>query len=157
MGIGPEIPAHLLPSTSASKPAPPPPSKDDGGNDSDASSDYAPDLPPELLSSRQAPSKPIAGPQLPPHLTRPSRREPSPESEEDFGPAPLPPPVGVSREDDNDGARAFLEREERQREKERLEKEKGEGKLQREEWMLVPPKEMDLMSSKTTQLSIVRV
>lgn len=56
----------------------------------------------------------------------------------------------MSREDDNDGARAFLEREERQREKERLEKEKGEGKLQREEWMLVPPKEMDLMSSKST-------
>lgn len=63
----------------------------------------------------------------------------------------------MSREDDNDGARAFLEREERQREKERLEKEKGEGKLQREEWMLVPPKEMDLMSSKSTQLSIVPV
>lgn len=57
----------------------------------------------------------------------------------------------MSGGDDNDGARAFLEREERQRERERLEKEKGEGKLQREEWMLVPPKEMDLMSSASNR------
>ncbi|GAA5940664.1 GPALPP motifs-containing protein 1 [Sporobolomyces koalae] len=175
MAIGPEIPAHLLNSTSSTTepelPAPVPSTEDD------SDSDYAPDLPPELLEARQQQqasgganlNKVVAGPQLPPHLasrssatdhyapTTSSRLEQNEEgSDEDYGPGPLPPPAGFgagSNHDDNEGARAFLEREERQKERERQERELANAKPKREEWMLVPPKEMDLMSSiDTTKL-----
>lgn len=63
--------------------------------------------------------------------------------DEDDSVGPMPLPAGANYED-NDGARLFREREEREKEKERQAKE-GK-KLQREEWMLVPPKEMDLLS-----------
>jgi hypothetical protein len=56
----------------------------------------------------------------------------------------MPLPAGAQAEE-NEGARMFREREERQAEKERKEREAA-GKPKREEWMLVPPKEMDLMS-----------
>lgn len=58
---------------------------------------------------------------------------------------PLPAGVSYGHDDMNEGARLFKEREEREKEKERLERE-GKGKMKREEWMLVPPKEMDLMA-----------
>ncbi|GAA5897525.1 GPALPP motifs-containing protein 1 [Sporobolomyces salmoneus] len=167
MGIGPEIPAHLLPQAQASTSAEGTRKEEvggAGGGEEDSDSDYTPDLPPELLKARREPqastsssastSKVVAGPQLPPHLlasssSRPSPSRPDSDSEEDFGPGPLPPPAGVSNDDGlNEGARAFLEREERQREKERKEREEaGNKKMKREEWMLVPPKEMDLMST----------
>jgi hypothetical protein len=56
----------------------------------------------------------------------------------------MPLPAGYAIEE-NDGARLFREREEREAERKRKEVE-GKGKMKREEWMLVPPKEMDLMS-----------
>ncbi|GAA6003844.1 hypothetical protein JCM10207_006432 [Rhodosporidiobolus poonsookiae] len=124
-----------------------------------------PTLPPPVAG----PSKPSIGPALPPHLAnRRAASPPSTSSSSSIGPAlppgysrraaddsddddafgPMPLPAGVSF-DDNDGARQFKEREERLAEKERKEKE-GKGKPQREEWMLVPPKEMDLLSSMDT-------
>ena len=57
----------------------------------------------------------------------------------------MPLPAGYAPSSvDEDGARAFKEREERARDKERAARE--DNKPKREEWMLVPPKEMDLMS-----------
>ncbi|GAA5876850.1 hypothetical protein JCM16303_006308 [Sporobolomyces ruberrimus] len=166
MGIGPEIPPHLLGPAAAGPSLPPPVPPTTAKREevtSDSDSDYAPDLPPDFVKpppSNPIPStsssKPIAGPQLPPHLLSRSSQPPSrpasdSEEEEDYGPGPLPPPAGTSLSssyDTNDGARAFLEREEREREKERKEKEARENKkMVREEWMLVPPKEMNLMSS----------
>ncbi|GAA6038421.1 hypothetical protein JCM8097_007640 [Rhodosporidiobolus ruineniae] len=161
--------APPAPSSSSTAAAPPPPAHDTTGNDSD-SDDYGPSLPPDLEPHHTAapvagPSKPSIGPSLPPHLAA-RQRSPSPgpapalgpsrppaayrpaedSDDDDFGPMPLP--AGVQFED-NDGARQFREREERQAEKERKERE-GAGKPKREEWMLVPPKEMDLLSSMDT-------
>ncbi|GAA5823792.1 hypothetical protein JCM11251_003295 [Rhodosporidiobolus azoricus] len=153
--------------------AAPPPADEDDSDD-----DYGPSLPPDLVKPTVAgptlpppvagPSRPSIGPTLPPHLS--GGRSPSPpqssssrqvagpsfpppqpygaadDSDDDFGPMPLP--EGVTYEE-NDGARLFREREERQAEKERKERE-GAGKPKREEWMLVPPKEMDLLSSMDT-------
>ncbi|GAA5963401.1 hypothetical protein JCM3765_003056 [Sporobolomyces pararoseus] len=171
MGIGPEIPAHLLRGgggdpISGSSVISEENKQGKEEEEGDSDSDYTPDLPPELLKARNQPSsssastsKVIAGPQLPPHLigSRPplaqDSKSDSEEEEEDFGPGPLPPPASSSiptnsYHDMNEGTRDFLEREERQRERERIEKENSSNKkLQREEWMLVPPKEMDLMSS----------
>jgi hypothetical protein len=64
----------------------------------------------------------------------------------------MPLPAGVQVEE-NEGARMFREREERQAEKERKERE-GAGKPKREDWMLVPPKEMDLMSCSFPSLIV---
>ena len=60
----------------------------------------------------------------------------------------MPLPAGHKVEEESEGARLFREREEREKEKLRKEQE-GKGKLVREEWMLVPPKEMDLLSSES--------
>ena len=140
---------------------PPPPPADDDSDD-----DFGPSLPPDLAEARRAgpvagpslPTKTVLGPSLPPGFAPPSapRRE-TPlsaayldDDDDSFGPMPLP--AGM-KADDNDGARAFREREEREAEKRRKEA-AGKGKPQREEWMLVPPKEMDLMSSACRFLSL---
>ncbi|GAA6011167.1 hypothetical protein JCM11491_006745 [Sporobolomyces phaffii] len=170
MGIGPELPPHLVPDRGS----PPPPvpttttTTTTREDDEDSDSDYTPDLPPDFVrptsATGPAPAKVVAGPQLPPHLVssssshaparpppRQSRSDEDDDDDDDIGPGPLPPPAGFGSnagDDGNDGARAFLEREARQRDRERIERERlANKKMQREEWMLVPPKEMDLMSS----------
>lgn len=121
----------------------------------------------------------VAGPQLPPHLARstpaaaagPSRGLPTlgptlppphgaaqysavpydpgddaaDDSDGEVG--PLPAPVGQLADND-DGVQLFREREERERRKQQEEAE--DKKPKREEWMLVPPKEMDLLSCEWT-------
>ncbi|GAA5859381.1 hypothetical protein JCM1840_004589 [Sporobolomyces johnsonii] len=161
--IGPALP----PSVSAGPAPPPPPSAPRPGSDDDSDDDFGPSLPPELLEQRQraavaghslpaaagpSSNRVTAGPQLPPHLASSSRRSPSPprpraydSDDDDFGPMPLPAGYRPAS-DDNEGARLFKEREEREAERIRKEKE-GAGKPKREEWMLVPPQEMDLLSS----------
>ncbi|GAA5889191.1 hypothetical protein JCM6882_000671 [Rhodosporidiobolus microsporus] len=162
-------PASAGPSAGPHLPTAPPADEDDSDDD------YGPALPPDLVKGPVAgptlpppvagPSKASIGPQLPPHLAGgrpspppapssrpiagPSRPPPAyaaDDSDDDFGPMPLPAGVAV---DENDGARQFREREEREAERERKARE-GDGKPKREEWMLVPPKEMDLLSSMDT-------
>lgn len=174
---GPQLPPSFsgpqLPSSTTIGPSFPPPSTTTTTkNDSDSEDDYGPSLPPEF----QRPA-PVAGPSLPFNNkvvqgpTMPSNYFPSPstssssrpiisnkkketplsntysddESEDDFGPMPLP--SGYEIKEESEGVKSFREREEREIEKKRKELE-GKGKPKREEWMLVPPKDVDLMSSK---------
>ncbi|KAM0756213.1 hypothetical protein T439DRAFT_376450 [Meredithblackwellia eburnea MCA 4105] len=170
--IGPSLPTATVSTAGPQLPTagpqlPPGPAKhdDDGDDDDDSDDDFGPALPPDLVQARQSnPHKqPVAGPSFPPTASSsravqgpalppgfaPPPRDESDDDDDDFGPMPLPAGVSI---DDNDGARQFREREEREREKRRREAE-GDGKPKREEWMLVPPKEMDLMSSiDTTKL-----
>ncbi|GAA5891163.1 hypothetical protein JCM8208_002522 [Rhodotorula glutinis] len=167
------LPASSSSSSARAAPAPalapaaaPPP-------DSDSDDDFGPSLPPDLAQERKD-RPPAAGPQLPPHLAGPSSRPPpaGPQLPPHLAAAragPSRPPYGADQEDDDDddsvgpmplpagyapssvdedGARAFKEREERARDKERAARQ--DNKPKREEWMLVPPKEMDLMSSLDT-------
>jgi len=91
------------------------------------------------------PGFPRAGPSEP----RRSRETPlsaaySDDSDDGFGPMPLP--AGMSHDEgESAGARLFREREEREKEKDRIAKE-NEGKLVRDEWMLVPPENMGLLA-----------
>lgn len=155
--IGPSIPSTLQAGPSA-------PASTATVADDDSDDDFGPALPPDLAQARQAgPSRPL-GPSLPRSTyspppragpTMPTKRETplsaaySDDSDNDFGPMPLPAGVQAGQHDVNEGARLFKEREEREKEKERRERE-DKGKLKREEWMLVPPKEMDLMSSESS-------
>ncbi|KAM0790613.1 hypothetical protein ACM66B_004477 [Microbotryomycetes sp. NB124-2] len=102
----------------------------------------------------------VLGPSLPPPpgatADRPassSKRETplsnmySDDSDDGEGPGPMPlPQDSSSARDDNDGVRQFKEREQREQERRRRE-EADKGKIKREEWMLVPPKELDLAKS----------
>ncbi|KAI5480887.1 hypothetical protein MNV49_006696 [Pseudohyphozyma bogoriensis] len=153
---GPQLPPHLAASLAASAPA---------EDDDDSDDDFGPSLPPDMVDAHKAravagpqlPEKKVMGPMMPPGFDagaggdEPPRKRETPlsnlysDDDDDFGPMPLP--AGYRVEDDT-GVRAFREREEREQEKRRLQEEgEGKGKLQREEWMLVPPKEMDLLSS----------
>ena len=80
----------------------------------------------------------MAAPSRPPYGTADDGED---DSDGEVG--PLPPPVG-QQVDDDAGVRLFREREERERRKQQEEAENKKPK--REEWMLVPPKEMDLLS-----------
>ncbi|BGP34083.1 hypothetical protein JCM10296v2_005898 [Rhodotorula toruloides] len=124
------------------------------------SAQAGPQLPPHLAARRRASPSPPVGPSRPPGMVGGTAVVMDPygdfavygpaSDDEDDSVGPMPLPAGASN-DDNDGARLFREREEREKEKERQAKE--DKKLQREEWMLVPPKEMDLLSSiDTTKL-----
>lgn len=161
------------PSASSSVgPAPPPPRADDSDDD-DYGPALPPELAAERVSKGPVagpslpegvagPSRPpaaaAAGPQLPPHLAQAragpsvgpalppgysSRRAYDDEDDDDDAVGPMPLPAGYTV-DDNEGARQFREREER--EKEQAKRDKEDKKVKREEWMLVPPKEMDLLS-----------
>lgn len=68
----------------------------------------------------------------------------SDDEDDSFGPMPL---AAGYREAENEGVRLFREREEREEEKRRKEKE-GKGKMKREEWMMLPPEDKDLATSK---------
>ncbi|GAA5863726.1 hypothetical protein JCM3774_001229 [Rhodotorula dairenensis] len=120
-----------------------------------------PQLPPHLARSTPAtvagPSRapPTLGPTLPPsqgtagrsHTRHGTIDDAGDDDDSDGEVGPLPPPVG-HQADDDDGVRLFREREERERRKQ--EEEAVDKKPKREEWMLVPPKEMDLLSSMDT-------
>ena len=66
------------------------------------------------------------------------------DDDDSFGPMPLAEGYRVV---ENEGVRLVREREEREEEKRRKAAE-GKGKMVREEWMLVPPKEVSLLSSE---------
>ncbi|KAG2340302.1 hypothetical protein BDR05DRAFT_890106 [Suillus weaverae] len=138
--IGPQIPAHLLPTVASVE-------------DSDEDDDYTPALPPDLAASRTAgpslsskselntppPKRQYVGPSLPG-----SQAPYDDDSDSDVGPQPLPAAY-ASRIKGKSGVEEFLEREERRR---KLQEEASKPKkLQREEWMLVPPKSGDLLAS----------
>lgn len=120
-----------------------------------------PALPPELMAARKQPAdagaskgavKASIGPSLPPGFQRnrsaspPSRRPayPAEDSDDEAGPMPAPAAGVPSAGLENEGVTAIREREERAAEKERLERENKKPK--REEWMLLPPKEGDIMA-----------
>ncbi|GAA5961917.1 hypothetical protein JCM8115_001609 [Rhodotorula mucilaginosa] len=180
MTIGPQLPPHLAQSREPNADAeagPAAPPRDDDGDEDDFGPALPPDMQQDrkrLSHAEQSPTA-VAGPQLPPHLahttpavcgpslptlgpTLPPRRAVGPsrppygtaedgEDDSDGEVGPLPPPVG-QQVDDDAGVRLFREREERERRKQQEEAENKKPK--REEWMLVPPKEMDLLSSMDT-------
>ncbi|KAK4056988.1 hypothetical protein OIO90_001888 [Microbotryomycetes sp. JL221] len=144
--------------------------------DTDSDDDFGPALPPDMMQARQQPLTSVQedsgrlsvvagramphsssargsalGPSLPPSTSHSSRKETplsnmySEDSDDDYGPGPMPMAPGQAI-DDNDGARQFREREQRLADKARREAE-DKAKPKREEWMLVPPKELDLMKS----------
>ncbi|KAG9310277.1 hypothetical protein JVU11DRAFT_9395 [Chiua virens] len=167
--IGPQVPAHLLPTVSVTN---------DNAAESDED-DYTPALPPELAvargnkptgpssSTHPAPT-PLAGPSTPrspstsprprrvigpalqsgPSHSRHGARSDSEDSDTDVGPQPLPAHVlaaATSRSGALSGVEEFLEREARRRQN--VEEAAQPKKLVREAWMLVPPKAGDLLSS----------
>lgn len=121
---------------------------------SDSDDDFMPALPPSIpKTTTTATSKksngPI-GPSLPAGFRRPSSSAESSDIEQEDFAGPIPLPSYISRDDvggETEGVRALREREIRQAEKDRLEKESKV--LKREEWMLVPPKELDLPASES--------
>ncbi|KAA1085465.1 hypothetical protein PGT21_008040 [Puccinia graminis f. sp. tritici] len=147
---GPSSPPHLrakpngsVPSESKAKPSP-------DGSDSDSESEdaFMPSLPPKFLPTK--PPKTI-GPTLPPgfvisdSLNDQDDDDDEEEDERVAGPAPLPAHLASTVGLQNEGVVALKEREERQKESERIERESK--LLKREEWMLLPPKELDLQAT----------
>ncbi|KAF8588507.1 hypothetical protein K439DRAFT_638557 [Ramaria rubella] len=135
---GPQLPPHL-----ASKP--PADNDDDDEDDEDA---YTPALPPDLPAPRRtlAPSLPTQRPHV--HANAPTRPAPrtsgytSSDSDE-VGPMPLPP--GAQASNGDDAVREFEAREERRRKA--AEEARAPKKLEREEWMLVPPSSTGVLGS----------
>ncbi|GAA98926.1 uncharacterized protein L969DRAFT_88972 [Mixia osmundae IAM 14324] len=123
--------------------------------------DWAPALPPHLASkatttaSATAETRKPLGPSLPPHLAQERaialHRELAQDEGEDgsdddeAGPMPLASDQMTHEEEATDGVSEFLAREERERK--RLEEEGKEKKLQRDEWMIVPPKEISMLAA----------
>ncbi|EGN92959.1 hypothetical protein SERLA73DRAFT_190333 [Serpula lacrymans var. lacrymans S7.3] len=121
--------------------------------------DYMPALPPDLLASRTAEpssstatSKRTVGPSLPPshpsysiHRSHEQSYTQDSDSDSDIGPRPLPSTYGSGHSSVGDGVREFIEREERRRKL--VEEAKLPKKLERDEWMLVPPTKGDLLGS----------
>ncbi|KAH9920322.1 uncharacterized protein B0H18DRAFT_881187 [Fomitopsis serialis] len=140
--IGPTIPTHLGSSARSTTPIPSR-MKSMGLQLEEEEEDYAPALPPDMIAAKapgaaQAPT----GPARPPHLA--SRRSAYDEDDEDddYGPTPLPSGFALR---EKSGVEEFLEREERR--KKQLEEASKPKALQREEWMLVPPSQSDLLGS----------
>lgn len=169
--IGPSIPANIGLAQTAGPQLPPSHSTNANATneDSDSDDDFSPSLPPDMLAARANPSsapvagpvfpfpststKKVLGPTLPPGFSSSSSSGPRRETplsnrylddDDDFGPQPVAP---GSRSGENEGVREFREREERELEKKRKETEAGKGKMKREEWMMVPPEDVDLLSS----------
>ncbi|KAH7912692.1 hypothetical protein BJ138DRAFT_1112154 [Hygrophoropsis aurantiaca] len=156
--IGPQIPAHLLPTAS-------------NNEEEEEDDDYTPALPPDLLATRTQPTSTSTStstppesesqPQPPRQLRQPTAATPQPprrtlgpsfpssnpddDSDDDVGPKPLPSWLVGEPETERSGVQEFLEREERLRLK--AEEDKKPKKPVRDEWMLVPPKKGDLLGS----------
>ncbi|KNE98810.1 hypothetical protein PSTG_07997 [Puccinia striiformis f. sp. tritici PST-78] len=142
---GPSYPPHSQDKSSApvpSGPKPNPPQQED--SDSDSEDDFMPSLPPNFQ-----PSKPKAaiGPTLPPGFVVSDDNHNEEEDDDDgvAGPAPLPTHLASKFALENEGVLALKDREERQKELDRIERESK--LLKREEWMLMPPKELDLQAT----------
>ncbi|KAI9620749.1 hypothetical protein H4Q26_013419 [Puccinia striiformis f. sp. tritici PST-130] len=104
-----------------------------------------PSLPPNFQ-----PSKPKAaiGPTLPPGFVVSDDNHNEEEDDDGVaGPAPLPAHLASKFALENEGVLALKDREERQKELDRIERESK--LLKREEWMLMPPKELDLQASQS--------
>ncbi|KAG1894752.1 uncharacterized protein F5891DRAFT_984775 [Suillus fuscotomentosus] len=120
---------------------------------SDEDEDYTSALPPDLTASRAArpslPSKSESNTPLPKrHYVGPSLPHSQALYDDgsylDVGPQPLPTAY-ASQIEEKSGVEEFLERDERRRQ---LQEETSKmKKLQREEWMLVPPQSGDLLAS----------
>jgi len=121
------------------------------------SDDFMPRLPPALSSTATTKpavvSRPI-GPSLPPGYRPPSPTTlPDPDfhnndddQEDVAGPVPLPAHLAASSSSShNEGVQALHDREQRLQELERIQQENQRPK--RDEWMLLPPKELDLQAS----------
>ncbi|KAH9850625.1 hypothetical protein C2E23DRAFT_834741 [Lenzites betulinus] len=141
--IGPDIPAHILGSSSSRK--------DEDNSDDAGSASIGPQIPlhltglcagtpPDLAAARASTAKKVLGPTLPPFMAGPRYEEE--EDDDDVGPRPLPPGYA---EEEKDGVQEFLEREERRRKQ--IEEASKPKKPKREEWMLVPPSSSDLLAS----------
>ncbi|KAF9007939.1 hypothetical protein BDQ17DRAFT_1350292 [Cyathus striatus] len=143
--IGPQIPAHLLSNLMEAK-------GDDDGDDDD---DYVPQLPPELAAKRATKESSMPPPFTPASSTRrpmgptlpsyaptydPNTYYEQEDDDDDVGPKPLP--AGMQHQE-TDAVKEFIEREERR--KKQLEEAQNPKKLQRDEWMLVPPSSSDLL------------
>ncbi|KAF5340569.1 hypothetical protein D9611_007467 [Ephemerocybe angulata] len=143
-GIGPAIPAHLLGSSSR---------RDEAEHKSTM-------LPPPLPPSRGPPPRPAteAGPSAGPKVMGPTLPNYGPtynpstfnnieddddDSDDDVGPKPLP--AGMKHEE-SDAVKEFLEREERMRKAREAAAAKSNAP-KREEWMLVPPSNSDLLGN----------
>ncbi|GJJ09390.1 hypothetical protein Clacol_003612 [Clathrus columnatus] len=81
-------------------------------------------------------------PDLPPDLKRPNNQEEEEPSDDEIGPKPI---KVRGNEEDDDPVREFMERESRR--KKAQEEEAKPQKLQREEWMLVPPSSSNIFGS----------
>ncbi|KAJ7592783.1 hypothetical protein C8J56DRAFT_778987 [Mycena floridula] len=132
-GIGPQLPPHLLQSTTEPE-------------EEEDEDDYAPALPPDLVVSRTAgpsvkpasPPRKVQGPALPSAYDD--------DSDEDIGPRPLA--AGEGPRDEVDGVKQFMEKEESRRkqiEVRAIDAAKPKA-LKRDEWMLVPPSSSDLLA-----------
>ncbi|KAI6037934.1 hypothetical protein EDC04DRAFT_2868576 [Pisolithus marmoratus] len=163
--IGPQIPSHLLPIVSAT-------ADDDADED-----DYMPALPPDFAPARAktgpsteestsgsrspsndpapstgaarrvlGPALPTAGPSGVTTHSGPSYSDFSDaDSDSDAEVGPQPPPARFPAAKEKSAVEEFIEREERRRKN--VEEAKKPKKLEREEWMLVPPKSGDLLAS----------
>ncbi|CAD6564107.1 MAG: hypothetical protein TREMPRED_003198 [Tremellales sp. Tagirdzhanova-0007] len=142
MSFGPALPAHLAHlAQDSSRPSSRSPTSD--GDDDD---DYGPALPPHLAASRQAGSSRPSGPHFPSYpspseaqpltqaRSQPQAIEDDESDEEIIGPRPVTRAVG---EEEGSAVKEFMEREARWA-KEREEASRPK-KLERQEWMLVPP------------------
>lgn len=159
--IGPQIPTHLLTA-----------SANDNSDDDD---DYTPALPPDLAAARAkaGPSLPqskdtsgspphvltasntnkqrIHGPSLrgvgqsvtPRRLPSLSRPDSDSDSSDDSEVGPQPLPSSTRPQPEKTAVQEFIEREERRRKN--IEEASRPKKLEREEWMIVPPKSGDLL------------
>ncbi|TFY60981.1 hypothetical protein EVJ58_g4804 [Rhodofomes roseus] len=145
VSVGPMIPPGAAFRSQPLKPQHPP------QDESEEEDDYVPALPPDMLASRGAgptsgakttENKRVVGPALPPHLAGRKTFYDEDEDDDDYGPAPLP--SGFASKEKS-GVEEFLEREERR--KKQLEEASKPKALQREEWMLVPPSQSDLLGS----------
>jgi hypothetical protein len=125
MPIGPSLPPHLAHLSSRSSRSPSPESETD---------DFGPALPPHLAAARNVagPSRPPALPSPPPQATYPVYEDEDDDDDDDIGPRPV-----ASGMQERSAVQEFMEREARwAKEREAAKKPK---KLEREEWMLVPP------------------
>ncbi|MBW0470093.1 hypothetical protein O181_009808 [Austropuccinia psidii MF-1] len=136
--IGPTLPPHLRLSCESKSESQPSNSNDDS-------------IPVSSVQTQPSKSNSIIGPALPPGFSRSSGPEVSYNiddedlSDDQIGPTPLLANAIHKNRQENEGVTALREREERRKERERIEKESKV--LKREEWMLLPPKELDLKSS----------
>lgn len=143
--IGPSI-GPVLPSSSSKATQ----QKEDPDSDSDEDDDYMPALPPELIAQRESgpepPKKRVAGPAMPPPSSSHQqhyRRSYSDDEDDDLV-GPRPDLAAV--EFDTEEYEALVRREEIEARARKAREGDKEEKVERGEWMLVPPEAKKLGS-----------